>query len=217
MGILPDKLRFIFDGKQLEDTLADCKIRENTSLHLVLRLGSCMHISVKTSKGIITLEVYPTSSIANVKQQLKDLFPPNQQRLVFNGKQVKDSHTLSDYNIENGSTIHLNLSLAYMQVIVAIHTGRKYSVTVLQDESVENFKQIIADRIGIPPDEQRLIFAGSQAGRAQSRLRIWSGDTSTHYLLRWNAVVIIINRKWLLNMRVHGREITHTLCCRQWR
>ena len=58
---------------------------------------------------------------------------------------------------------------------------------------------------------------GSQAGRAQSRLRIWSGDTSTHYLLRWNAVVIIINRKWLLNMRVHGREITHTLCCRQWR
>ena len=161
IGILPDKLSFIFDGKQLEDSLTYCNFRKEEPLNFVLHLGSCMHIFVKTSKGITTLEVHPSDSIAKVKQKLKDLIPLHQQRLVYNDKRLHDSHTLGDYNIQNGSTLQLNRSLAaYIQIFVLLHNCKRYPVTVLQDDTVENLKQIISEKIGIPLDEQRLIFGG---------------------------------------------------------
>ena len=103
---------------------------------------------------------HPSDSIAKVKQKLKDLIPLHQQRLVYNDKRLHDSHTLGDYNIQNGSTLQLNRSLAaYIQIFV-IFRDKRYIVTVLQDDTVENLKQIISEKIGIPLDEQRLIFGG---------------------------------------------------------
>ena len=86
--------------------------KQSVELRLEELLVFQMQVFVKTLIGqTITLEVQPSDTVRMLKEKLraKEDIPPDQQRLIYSGRQLEDEERLSYYNIHNLSTIHLVL------------------------------------------------------------------------------------------------------------
>ena len=159
-----------FQDKQLLDarTLHDYDIHNESTLYLALTFRGGMEIFVRTLTGkTITLEVEPSDTIEDVKIkiQYKEGIPIDQQMLMSGRESLKASHTLSDYNIQEESTLDLLVksksSNGEIEIDIKVNCYEKtITLRVAYSDTIEHVKTMINKKEHISPDQQMLAFNG---------------------------------------------------------
>ncbi|CAH3160664.1 unnamed protein product, partial [Porites lobata] len=136
------------------------------SFHRDWLLTECGHLEIflkvvyQETNQTITLAVDPDDSIANLKSIInaKKGFPVDEQGIVYNGRELEDDRTVSDYNIPNKSTLNLVFRVNAVEIFVKMSTGIDVRFKLIKSNTIKNVKERIQLSQDIPCDMQRLHY-----------------------------------------------------------
>ena len=159
-GVPIDDQRLLYKDKELSNpnaTLESCGIQNRD----VLNLGG-MQIIVETPKGdSIRIDCKPLDTIEDIKDCVynKTKVDPSDQHLIYKGKElVDDDATLQDYNMKHNDIVDLE----EMQVIIRNPEGKKLTLKVKKDNTIQDVKCKIHKKTNLPLVEQHLVFGGNE-------------------------------------------------------
>lgn len=173
-------------------TLLDYNIQNEDTIRVVYGFSIC----VKNLLGqtVITLEVQSYDSIEYIKAAIQDKekIPLDKQRLIYVGRQLEDGRTVSDYKIQEDSTLFMTGGqfmifhcmtggggTGMMTIFVKIPNAITLTLDVPSCGTTDRIKAEVQNKVGLPPDQQILVYAGRQLkdGRSLSDYNIDGGCT----------------------------------------
>lgn len=135
----------------------------------LIYIGATLEILVDVmSQEPFILKVDHSDTISNLKKKIEKVkgFSADEQRVVFQGKKLEDDRTVSDYNIQNNST--LNVVLPILGVTVLTEAGRRATLRVKPIDSILELKRKVQGITRVPPYKQSLSFAGVELENART-------------------------------------------------
>lgn len=162
--------------------ISDYNVPDQATLVVNLRNYEVM-VFVKTLTGqTIMLTVTPRDTVAQVKAKIEQQegIPVRKQRLIFVGEQLHDDHFFLDYRIEHESAVHLVLREGNsFELYVQAPSGRSHVFEVDPNDSVEQLKNKLRDREGIPCEIQQFYLNDEllEADRPFCECGVKSGST----------------------------------------
>ena len=167
-GTPRDQQRLFFAGTELKDchTLSYYSIQSESTVHLVDKSRMKMRIFVKSITGrTYEVEVKPIDTVGNLKSKIENMDgpPKDQQKLIYDQMELKDSRTLLYYSIEHESIVHLVMVRGIgMYIFVKNIIDKAYVMKVKPEDTIENIKSKIEYMEGPPPEHQILVFDQKQ-------------------------------------------------------
>lgn len=123
-----------------------------------------MQVFIKTLTNDFVIEVEENDTVERLKTRIleKHGIPPERQRLIFSGRELDNLKHLVDYRIHNNSFLHLAVRLCGgVQIFVKPLSGERVDINAELLDTGKLVKIKVHDSMGIPPEHQKLIFAGN--------------------------------------------------------